>query len=148
MRRIGRSTWWSAGPSDGSLQGLRVRDTAPRIKLHDKQIDNGQDASPPKQTAGFVPGDDLITGLNEAAASRSPRTTAIIGAALVEDALRWCLCGFLIPSGAELAELPAEDQDAVFDSEIAPFKTFYAKIVMGYSLGIYAENHPGQPEED
>ena len=92
-------------------------------------------------------GDDFITALTEAATG-SPRTAAIVATALVEDALRWCLCGFLIPSGAELAELPAEDQDAVFDSEIAPFKTFYAKIVMGYSLGIYAENHPGQPEED
>src|SRR5205823_1682 len=52
---------------------------------------------------------------------------------------RWCLCGFLIPAGAEQAELPAADHAAVFDNHNAPLHTFHAKIVMGYSLGIYGQ---------
>lgn len=83
-------------------------------------------------------GDDYIAALNEAATG-SPRTAAIVAAALVEDALRWCLCSFLIPAGAQQAELPAEEQAAVFDNETAPLKTFHAKIVIGYSLGIYGK---------
>ena len=76
--------------------------------------------------------------MNEAAAG-SPRTAAVVATGLVEGALRWCLCGFLIPAGAEQTELPAEDQVAVFDNETAPLKTFHARIVMGYTLGIYGK---------
>ncbi len=82
----------------------------------------------------FVDGDDLAA-LDEAA-NGSPRAAAIVTTALVEDALRWCLCGFLTPD-ADRAELPALDHADVFDNEIAPLKTFHAKIVIGYSLGIY-----------
>src|SRR5207253_8171246 len=81
-------------------------------------------------------GDNFVAAVNEAATG-SPRAAAIVATALVEDALRWCLCGFLIPAEAQQAELPAADHDAVFNDQGAPLHTFHAKIVMGYSLGIY-----------
>jgi hypothetical protein len=48
----------------------------------------------------------------------------------VEDALRWCLCGFFTP---------VADEAEIFDNEGAPLWSFHAKIVMGYALGIYGE---------
>lgn len=86
----------------------------------------------------FYDGDDFAA-LDEAATTRSPRAAAIVATALVEDALRWCLCGFLIPADADQAELPAVDQAELFDNENGPLRTFHAKIVMGYSLGIYGQ---------
>jgi hypothetical protein len=81
--------------------------------------------------------DELIASLNEVAAA-SPRAAAIVASALIEDTLRWCLCGFLIPKDAQ-AELSDEDHAAVFDDDNAPLRTFHAKIVMGYALGIYGK---------
>src|SRR5438477_6077010 len=83
-------------------------------------------------------GDDVIKAL-DLAARVSHRATVIVATALLEDALRWCICGYLIPAGSDRGELPAEDQAAVFDSEIAPLKPLHAKIVIGYSLGIYGQ---------
>ena len=60
----------------------------------------------------FDKGDDLAA-LDEAATG-SPRATAIVATALVEEALRWSLCGFLIPDINE-ADL--------FDNEVAPLKS-------------------------
>ena len=74
-------------------------------------------------------GDDILAALKEAATS-SPRAAAIVATSLVEDALRWCLCGWLIPNVNEAQ---------VFDNETSPLRTFNAKIIMGYSLGIYGE---------
>jgi hypothetical protein len=71
--------------------------------------------------------DDMRVALNEAVTS-SPRAAAIVISALVEDALRWCLCGRLIPH---------INESDVFDSEAAPLNTFHSKIIMGYSLGVY-----------
>jgi hypothetical protein len=76
----------------------------------------------------FEAGDDL-TALDEAA-SASPRAAAIIATSVVEDALRWSLCGFLIPN---------LDEAEMFDNEGAPLSSFHAKIVMGYALGIYGQ---------
>ena len=93
-----------------------------------------RDLSKPLNIPG---GDNLIAPLDEIAQG-SPRAAVIVGSALLEDALRWCLCGYLIPRGYRIA-LPAEDQNAVFDNETAPLNTFHTKIVMGYSLGIYGK---------
>jgi hypothetical protein len=82
--------------------------------------------------------DELIASLNDAAAA-SPRAAAIVASALIEDTLRWCLCGFLIPKDTQIAELPNDDHAAVFDGESAPLGTFHAKIIMGYALGIYGK---------
>jgi hypothetical protein len=73
-------------------------------------------------------GDDLAA-LDEAATA-SPRAAAIVASSLVEDALRWCLCGFFTP---------VVDEAEMFDSAVAPLASFHAKIVMGYALGIYGE---------
>jgi hypothetical protein len=83
-----------------------------------------------------IPGGDDLTAPLDEIAQGPPRATVIVGTALLEDALRWCLCGYLIPRGYRMA-LPEADQNAVFDNEAAPLNTFHAKIVMGYSLGIY-----------
>jgi hypothetical protein len=67
----------------------------------------------------FHDGDDLAA-LDEAVTTSSPRAAAIVATALLEDALRWCLCGFLIPAAADQAELPDADQAEVFENENAP----------------------------
>jgi len=79
-----------------------------------------------------------LTATFEEISEGSPRVVVVVATALLEDALRWCICGYLIPRGYRVT-LPAEDQTHVFDSEIAPLNTFHAKIVMGYSLGIYGK---------
>jgi hypothetical protein len=75
----------------------------------------------------FDQGDDLAA-LDEAATG-SPRLAAIVATALVEDALRWCLCGYF----------PTLDEGELFDKEGAPLSSFHAKIVIGHALGIYGE---------
>jgi hypothetical protein len=90
-----------------------------------------RDLSRPLDTDCDDPIDDIAKG--------PPRATAIVATALLEDALRWCLAGYLIPAGSDRGQLPEEDQSAVFDNEIAPLNTFHAKIVIGYSLGIYGK---------
>ncbi|MGO8867024.1 MAG: hypothetical protein ACLQME_11030 [Alphaproteobacteria bacterium] len=72
---------------------------------------------------------DNLAALDEVA-NGSPRAAAIAATALVEDALRWCLCGFLIP-GFDEAEL--------FDEPRAPLRSFHAKIEKGHALGIYGQ---------
>jgi hypothetical protein len=83
---------------------------------------------PLSRPLNFDEGDDFAA-LDEAATG-SPRAAAIVATALVEDALRWALCGFLIPD---------VDEAALFDGETAPLRTLHAKIVIGYSLGIYGQ---------
>jgi hypothetical protein len=82
-------------------------------------------------------GDDLVATIDEISQG-PPRAAVIVGTVLLEDALRWCLCGYLIPRGYRIA-LPREEQNSVFDNEAAPLNTFHQKIVMGYSLGIYGK---------
>lgn len=69
----------------------------------------------------FDDGDDL-NALDEAE-SGSPRAAAIVGTALVEDALRWCLCGFLTPD-EDRGELPALDHNEVFAARLPPSRLF------------------------
>jgi hypothetical protein len=76
----------------------------------------------------FDQGDDLAA-LDELATG-SPRSAAIVATILVEDALRWCLCGFFSRT---------LDEAELFDKQGAPLSSFHAKIVIGHALGIYGE---------
>jgi hypothetical protein len=60
------------------------------------------------------------------------RVAAIVSAALVEDALRWALNSFFLSNITDAEERELFENDGILS-------TFYAKIVMGYSLGLYGE---------
>jgi len=60
------------------------------------------------------------------------RVTAIVGAAVVEDALRWALNSFFMLQISEQEDRELFEDDGILSS-------FYAKILMGFALGLFRE---------
>jgi hypothetical protein len=60
------------------------------------------------------------------------RAAAIVGAAIVEDALRWALNSFFILQITENEERELFENNGVLSS-------FHAKILMGFALGLFGE---------
>jgi hypothetical protein len=60
------------------------------------------------------------------------RVAAIVGAAIVEDALRWALNSFFILQITENEERELFENNGVLSS-------FHAKILMGFALGLFGE---------
>src|ERR1700730_9248824 len=58
------------------------------------------------------------------------RVAAIVGAALVEDALRWALNSFFLLQISDIEERELFENDGVLSS-------FHAKILMGFALGLF-----------
>jgi hypothetical protein len=61
--------------------------------------------------------------------TETPRGSAIILSTIVEAALEECICARLLP-------MSNNHRDALFDGEAA-LSSFYAKIDLGFSLGLY-----------
>jgi hypothetical protein len=61
----------------------------------------------------------------------SARTSVIVAAVVVEDALRWSMESYLI------ADLTDDDRRTLFENEGAPLSSFHGKIMMGYAIGMY-----------
>lgn len=71
---------------------------------------------------------DAVRRLQSELQSESPRGIVLVSAAMLEEALRELLLGFLVPN--------ASSSDTLFDGPTAPFASFSAKIDAAYRLGL------------
>jgi hypothetical protein len=77
----------------------------------------------PRMSAG-----DLDIAYKESE-TETPRGSAIVLSTIVESALEECICARLLP-------MSNTHRDSLFDGE-AGLSSFYAKIDLGFSLGLY-----------